>query len=141
MPVFIQKHMQNDRLRPCRNDEKKPFFLDILPLWWVWATKLSLCSVLLKRDIKRREQKEDLHRSMFLSIEYLVVMQLVVVGNNKHIPSDDNDNNNNNNNRDETLFTLHFTSCKVNAMAYSHIRLDVKCEMWNAMIFGFCGGI
>ncbi len=64
---------------------------------------------------------------MFLSIEYLVVIQLVVVGNNKHIPSDDNDNNNNN--RDETLFTLHFTSCKVNAMTYSNIRSDVKCEM------------
>ena len=68
---------------------------------------------------------------MFLSIEYLVVMQLVVVGNNKHIPSDDNgnNNNNNNNNRDETLFTLHFTNCKANAMTYSNIRSNVKCEM------------
>ena len=39
---------------------------------------------------------------MFHSIEYLIVIQPVIVGNNKHIPPDDDDNNNNNNNKDET---------------------------------------
>ena len=49
--------------------------------------------------------------------------------------------NNNNNNRDETTFpshfTLHFTNSNANTMTDSYIRPDVKCEMWNAMIFGF----
>ena len=38
-------------------------------------------------------------------------------------------------------FTLHFTNCKTNAMTDRHIRSDVKCQMSNAMNFGFLIGI
>ena len=132
-PVFSRKHKPNYRKKPCRNDEKKPFFSRYFAIMMSLGNEILALQRLVEKWHQAEIAKRGATQTLFHSIEYLVVIQLVVVGNNKHIPSDDNDNDNNNNKRDETTqpspFTLHFTSCKANTMAYSHIRLDVKCEM------------
>ena len=92
---------------------------------------------------ERRQSKARVEATVYYIIPKKAKIRVPLLrkkSGTKTVPYD----NNNNKKYEATVhshFTPHFTNYKVNTMTDSYIRSEVKCQMSNAMNFGFLRGI